>query len=44
MCGQQAVGWFPKINDPDIRKDPYCKKCQDKANAEFSIKMNEGRA
>jgi len=39
-CGEQAEVFWPVI-DPDIKSNPYCRKCVEMAKVELLIKMCE---
>ena len=34
VCGRKAVAFWPLV-DPDIRAEPFCRRCLDKAKVEF---------
>lgn len=42
-CGKPAVAFWPCI-DPDIRRDPYCQECLERARIELMIAIEKGCA
>lgn len=38
MCMRRAVAFWPVI-DPDIRSNPYCRKCLDDAKTRVLLQM-----
>jgi len=38
VCGKKAVAFWPCI-DPDIKNNPYCRKCLDKLKIQMLMEM-----